>query len=79
VSKGWWTPNPLPGFYNQVASEKRTAHGRVGRFCATLGLSVLGHVHHLASCGEVEDVLANDRAHICVHIHVYTLQLGVFY
>lgn len=34
---------------------------------------LLGHIYHLAPWGEVEDELANDRAHMCTHTCAHTM------
>lgn len=54
-------------------------HGSMGRFCAIMGLSALGHIHHLAAWGQREDELADGRAQGRAPTDMHTLWLGVIY
>lgn len=54
-------------------------HGSMGRFCAIVGLSALGHIHHLAAWGQREDELADGRAQGRAPMDMHTLWLGVIY
>lgn len=72
-------PAPLPGFYGQAGVQKGIVHGSVGRFCAIVGLSALGHIHRLAAWGQREGELADGRAQARAPTDTHTLWLGVIY